>query len=921
MTLSEPRFPIAGRLVFLAALLLFLLPPPAFAARWYVDAGGEGSGTSWEDASPDLAYILKNAGPGDEIWVAGGDYRPFYDKDGKQVKDERRTFALKNGMKLFGGFPPGGAPGLGGRDPKTFPSVMTGDGAYHVVYAHSLDAGAELDGFTVTGGKAAVSSGNNSWGGGLYCYSTPLRLENCVFHGNSASKGGGGVHAVNSKLLLSRCSFLNNSSAGGLGGGILAENSEAVVEDCLFEGNRIDGSSGAAGGGVAFNKAMPVVIRNSSFINNRVGSKSSAVSGGALHIEGGSSIEIQNCTFSGNSAWAEGSAQGRGGAVSVKGNNSLLAMANCTLSGNDSKNHGSSAYIQSGSLWAVNCIFFDNTAAKELKCEPGGIAGILYSILPSYEAAAGDITLLNIITGDPNLGELRLNGGFAPTMAPSAEGAAADSGVGPEFPLIDAPVSVPPTDQRGKPRPSGGGTDLGAHELQLYKLSLSAAGNGSGIIETVPAGGEFLEDSIVTAAAVPDESSEFAGWAGDVSGENSPATVIMDGDKAGTAVFTLKRFEITASAGDGGAVTLSPLSTVEWGGTVEVHITPDSGYSISEVIIDGVPAGPVESHTFSDVRTSHSICAFFSLSGGGDPDGPGGPGGPDGPGGPGDPDGPDGPGDPDDPDGPGDPGGPDGPGGPGDPDDPDSKEYSNLYGRVIIRKESPALDHALSEETPVRFPEGLSESSFRRIAPKEINTVSLEPCPSPRGVYGHQPHSPRLTGVSFDIEAGLQNLTGIIASDIEIYVPVESLSSCCLAEIEKDREVMSPEEAFLRHVNIALSFAGEDSVLNGPDSSDLLDHFSVVQGEDSFFVTIRLILADASRGDMYAVQPVCAGADCRFFVFDGVSDGHFKGLIILLEREGPPASRTPKGGCSFSALPGLALLIGLPALLLAVRRP
>ena len=68
-----------------------------------------------------------------------GEITGLYDKDGKQVKDEA-NLRLKRHEALRGS--PGGAPGLGGRD-EDLPSVMTGDGAYHVVRPF-LDAGASL---------------------------------------------------------------------------------------------------------------------------------------------------------------------------------------------------------------------------------------------------------------------------------------------------------------------------------------------------------------------------------------------------------------------------------------------------------------------------------------------------------------------------------------------------------------------------------------------------------------------------------------------------------------------------------------------------------------------------------------------------------------------------------------------------------
>ncbi len=64
---------------------------------------------------------------GDEILAAEGVYVPAFDRNGNPVNGAARTFALKSGVKLLGGFPAEGSPSLQDRDPRTFPTVLTGD--------------------------------------------------------------------------------------------------------------------------------------------------------------------------------------------------------------------------------------------------------------------------------------------------------------------------------------------------------------------------------------------------------------------------------------------------------------------------------------------------------------------------------------------------------------------------------------------------------------------------------------------------------------------------------------------------------------------------------------------------------------------------------------------------------------------------
>ncbi len=76
------------------------------------------------------------------------------------------------------------------------------------------------------------------------------------------------------------------------------------------------------------------------------------------------------------------------------------------------------------------------------------------------------------------------------------------------------------------------------------------------------------------------------------------------------ATFTAISYTITASAGTGG--TISPSSaTVTSGGSQTFTITPNTGYNIAGVTVDGVSQGAVSSYTFSNVTATHAITATF----------------------------------------------------------------------------------------------------------------------------------------------------------------------------------------------------------------------------------------------------------------------------------------------------------------------
>jgi G8 domain-containing protein len=68
---------------------------------------------------------------------------------------------------------------------------------------------------------------------------------------------------------------------------------------------------------------------------------------------------------------------------------------------------------------------------------------------------------------------------------------------------------------------------------------------------------------------------------------------------------------ILASAGTGGSISPSGSVIVLDGGDQAFTITPDGGYVIADVVVDGVSQGPVPGYTFTAVHAGHTINATF----------------------------------------------------------------------------------------------------------------------------------------------------------------------------------------------------------------------------------------------------------------------------------------------------------------------
>ena len=68
---------------------------------------------------------------------------------------------------------------------------------------------------------------------------------------------------------------------------------------------------------------------------------------------------------------------------------------------------------------------------------------------------------------------------------------------------------------------------------------------------------------------------------------------------------------ITASAGPHGRIDPSGQQVVLDGGSQTFSITPDGGFHVGDVRVDGVSVGPVATYTFSNVKENHTIEASF----------------------------------------------------------------------------------------------------------------------------------------------------------------------------------------------------------------------------------------------------------------------------------------------------------------------
>ena len=79
------------------------------------------------------------------------------------------------------------------------------------------------------------------------------------------------------------------------------------------------------------------------------------------------------------------------------------------------------------------------------------------------------------------------------------------------------------------------------------------------------------------------------------------------------ANFAINQYTITATAGANGSINPSGGVVVNHGDNQSFTITPDTGYHVADVLVDGSSVGAVTSYTFTNVTTDHTIDASFAI--------------------------------------------------------------------------------------------------------------------------------------------------------------------------------------------------------------------------------------------------------------------------------------------------------------------
>lgn len=345
------------------------LAGPTFATRYYVNASATGAGTglSWASAFTDLQEALSIVVPGDEIWVAAGQYRP--------TSGTTRTvsFALRNGVDVYGSFA-GTETAAEQRDILANPTTLNGDigqvglasdNSHSVVTANNITTTIVLDGFRILNGNNT----NGTHGGGLRVTNAlggQVLVRNCRFLNHQSNNYGGAIYLAAANLRVENCEFQNNSSSNG--GAIENGNnnggySNLTLIDCVFKGNTAN-----------IGACLDNTVRYETLVIDRCYFTNNLSANSVIVIDDFASAKLMNSAIIGNSVNGFSSRVLR---VNTFGSSTApFDMINCTIAHNrnttTSTLQGEMVRLEDNHLHVSNCIIHGNTpfAGRQLNNGP-----------------------------------------------------------------------------------------------------------------------------------------------------------------------------------------------------------------------------------------------------------------------------------------------------------------------------------------------------------------------------------------------------------------------------------------------------------------------------------------------------------------------------------------------------------------------
>ena len=158
----------------------------------------------------------------------------------------------------------------------------------------------------------------------------------------------------------------------------------------------------------------------------------------------------------------------------------------------------------------------------------------------------------------------------------------------------------------------------GGSSTTYYTISATASPTAGG---TVSGAGSYADGATCTLTATPATGYEFTKWTknGTQVSTNASYSFTVSGDATYVATFTKKSFAITASASPTAGGTVSGAGTYEYGSTVTLTATANSGYTFSQWTKNGTQVSTNASYSFTATAAAAYVAVFTEQgsSGGG----------------------------------------------------------------------------------------------------------------------------------------------------------------------------------------------------------------------------------------------------------------------------------------------------------------
>ena len=271
----------------------------------------------------------------------------------------------------------------------------------------------------------AIANNNNPYenGGGIYCFSSPVRITRCEISRNRTApiwsfdggRGGGIALFQNSDAVIESCLIADNVMSHG-GGGIYSSNSNPVISHNTIirnsaEGYAIYGSS--SGGGIFVSGGTPQIRDNTITLNSTSAYQNN---GGGIAIHGAASSKIERNIITNNRASLGGGVSSYQSSLILAGNRitnntgpqngggvwclsgQRVVMTKNVIAKNSVSGQGGGVWIQGPRSFIVN-----NTIAHNSVTYAGGSGGGIYIGASTIAEVRNNILFYNTATTSPQI--------------------------------------------------------------------------------------------------------------------------------------------------------------------------------------------------------------------------------------------------------------------------------------------------------------------------------------------------------------------------------------------------------------------------------------------------------------------------------------------------------------------------------------